>query len=54
MTVKLAAGLVVYRRVKGTIEYLLLQTSYGENHWSPPKGICSKITLFENTIKKHL
>lgn len=38
MTVKLAAGLVVYRRVKDTIEYLLLQTSYGENHWSPPKG----------------
>merc|ERR1719402_1599510 len=20
------------------IEYLLMQTSYGENHWTPPKG----------------
>ena len=35
-----AAGVVVYRRspVCSIPEYLLLQTSYGEHHWSPPKG----------------
>jgi len=33
-----AAGFLVFRRIKGNIEYLLLQTSYGENHWTPPKG----------------
>jgi bis(5'-nucleosidyl)-tetraphosphatase len=38
MTEKLAAGLIVYRRSPNKIEYLLLQTSYGENHWTPPKG----------------
>lgn len=36
MSVK-AAGYVVFRRVVG-IEYLLLQASYGDFHWSPPKG----------------
>ena len=34
---KLAAGLVIFRRIVSTsnnfIEYLLLQTSYGEHHW---------------------
>ena len=35
--VKRAAGLVIYRQ-KGGIEWLLLQTSYGEHHWTPPKG----------------
>lgn len=33
-----AAGLVIYRRISQNIEYLLLQTSYGEYHWTPPKG----------------
>ena len=32
-----AAGFVLFRRVPA-IEYLLMQTSYGKNHWSPPKG----------------
>lgn len=36
MVVK-AAGCVIFRRVVG-IEYLLLQASYGERHWTPPKG----------------
>ncbi|XP_022920744.1 bis(5'-nucleosyl)-tetraphosphatase [asymmetrical] isoform X2 [Onthophagus taurus] len=35
---KLAAGFVIFRRVSSSIEYLLLQTSYGEHHWTPPKG----------------
>ncbi|XP_050295335.1 bis(5'-nucleosyl)-tetraphosphatase [asymmetrical] [Anthonomus grandis grandis] len=35
---KVAAGLVVFRRVAEKIEYLLLQTSYGIHHWTPPKG----------------
>jgi len=34
------AGLVIYRylKTKGLPEYLLLQTSYGQHHWTPPKG----------------
>jgi len=34
-----AAGFIIYRRTgQGPIEYLLLQTSYGAHHWTPPKG----------------
>ena len=35
-----AAGLIIFRRVNftGPFEYLLLQTSYGRHHWTPPKG----------------
>lgn len=45
-----ACGLIIYRRLQAgspsskvgdNIEYLLLQTSYGTNHWTPPKGDCS-------------
>uniref|UniRef100_A0A0B7A9P8 Bis(5'-nucleosyl)-tetraphosphatase [asymmetrical] n=1 Tax=Arion vulgaris TaxID=1028688 RepID=A0A0B7A9P8_9EUPU len=37
-TVTVAAGLLIFRRVSNKIEFLLLQTSYGEHHWTPPKG----------------
>ncbi|XP_034388189.1 bis(5'-nucleosyl)-tetraphosphatase [asymmetrical] [Cyclopterus lumpus] len=39
-----ACGFIVFRRLAGCtpppdgIEYLLLQTSYGKHHWTPPKG----------------
>ncbi|KAM6979834.1 bis(5'-nucleosyl)-tetraphosphatase [asymmetrical] [Aplochiton taeniatus] len=39
-----ACGFIVFRRLAQSaspldnIEYLLLQTSYGEHHWTPPKG----------------
>ncbi|KAH9503199.1 nudix (nucleoside diphosphate linked moiety X)-type motif 2 [Bulinus truncatus] len=33
-----AAGLLIYRRLQNKLEYLLLQTAYGEHHWTPPKG----------------
>ncbi|XP_058027956.1 bis(5'-nucleosyl)-tetraphosphatase [asymmetrical] [Ahaetulla prasina] len=42
-----ACGLIIFRRLPkarataatdGHIEYLLLQTSYGIHHWTPPKG----------------
>ncbi|KAI5091461.1 bis(5'-nucleosyl)-tetraphosphatase [asymmetrical] [Silurus meridionalis] len=38
-----ACGFIIFRRLvqhpfPGNIEYLLLQTSYGEHHWTPPKG----------------
>ncbi|EDO31180.1 predicted protein [Nematostella vectensis] len=35
-----ATGLVIFRRLQRTSppEYLLLQTSYGRHHWTPPKG----------------
>lgn len=32
-----AAGFVIFRR-NPDIEYLLMQTSYGKHHWTPPKG----------------
>ena len=36
-----AAGFIIYRRVppKNITEYLLMQTSYGQHHWTPPKGM---------------
>ncbi|KAL1129895.1 hypothetical protein AAG570_012839 [Ranatra chinensis] len=33
-----AAGFVIFRRITDHVEYLLLQASYGDRHWSPPKG----------------
>lgn len=34
-----ASGLIIFRRIfNNPIEYLLLQTSYGSHHWTPPKG----------------
>ncbi|XP_071964400.1 bis(5'-nucleosyl)-tetraphosphatase [asymmetrical]-like [Antedon mediterranea] len=38
MSIK-AGGLIVFRRVQNSIQYLLLQASYGDNHWTPPKGL---------------
>ncbi|XP_076244462.1 purine phosphoribosyltransferase family protein Apf [Calliopsis andreniformis] len=35
---KRACGFVIFRRIQGAIEYLLMQVSYGEHHWTPPKG----------------
>ncbi|CRL02580.1 CLUMA_CG015842, isoform A [Clunio marinus] len=36
--IKRAAGFLIYRLVSSRIEYLLLKASYGELHWTPPKG----------------
>ncbi|KAL0114398.1 hypothetical protein PUN28_011565 [Cardiocondyla obscurior] len=33
-----ACGLVIFRRFQGAVQYLLMQTSYGNHHWTPPKG----------------
>uniref|UniRef100_UPI00398F7D50 bis(5'-nucleosyl)-tetraphosphatase [asymmetrical] n=1 Tax=Pristiophorus japonicus TaxID=55135 RepID=UPI00398F7D50 len=40
-----ACGLIIFRRLNAAvsskpneIEFLLLQASYGEHHWTPPKG----------------
>lgn len=33
-----AAGLIVYRKASQQVQYLLMQTSYGSHHWTPPKG----------------
>lgn len=33
-----AAGLVIYRELGQSIEYLLLQASNQNHHWTPPKG----------------
>lgn len=33
-----ACGFVIFRRIQGMVEYLLMQVSYGEHHWTPPKG----------------
>ncbi|XP_042862979.1 bis(5'-nucleosyl)-tetraphosphatase [asymmetrical]-like [Penaeus japonicus] len=33
-----AAGLVIFRCIATEIQYLLMQASYADHHWSPPKG----------------
>ena len=39
MAARRAAGLVIFRHPGGgVVEWLLLQTSYGHNYWTPPKG----------------
>ncbi|XP_049877092.1 bis(5'-nucleosyl)-tetraphosphatase [asymmetrical] isoform X1 [Pectinophora gossypiella] len=38
MPAKRAAGLVIFRNVNQIVQFLMLQTSYGEHHWTPPKG----------------
>uniref|UniRef100_A0A2A4JIT2 Bis(5'-nucleosyl)-tetraphosphatase [asymmetrical] n=1 Tax=Heliothis virescens TaxID=7102 RepID=A0A2A4JIT2_HELVI len=38
MSPKRAAGLVIFRNVNQAVQFLMLQTSYGEHHWTPPKG----------------
>ncbi|XP_057656071.1 bis(5'-nucleosyl)-tetraphosphatase [asymmetrical] [Diorhabda carinulata] len=54
---KVAAGFVIFRLSK-TIEYLLLQTSYGINHWTPPKGHVDPgetdvmVTAFRETLEE--
>lgn len=35
---KRAAGFVLFRRIYDEIQYLLLRASYGDFHWSSPKG----------------
>ncbi|XP_055842076.1 bis(5'-nucleosyl)-tetraphosphatase [asymmetrical] [Episyrphus balteatus] len=35
---KRAAGLIIFRRLCGEIQYLLMKASYGDYHWSSPKG----------------
>lgn len=34
-----AAGFLLYRKFESEIQYLLLKASYGNKHWTPPKGI---------------
>lgn len=46
-----ACGFIIFRRLCGNLEYLLMQTSYGEHHWTPPKG--AKITLRKSSILYH-
>jgi hypothetical protein len=55
MATKLAAGLVVFRRISNSVQYLLLQTSYGEKHWTPPKGRFSGFKpLFNGLIEPEI
>jgi bis(5'-nucleosidyl)-tetraphosphatase len=38
MHMELCAGLIIVRNISDSTEYLLLQKSIGEQHWTPPKG----------------
>ena len=38
MEVVRAAGMMVFRRHRNTIQYLMMKASYGSKHWTPPKG----------------
>lgn len=45
-TVRKAAGFVVYRKnCNEIIEYLLMQASYANFHWTPPKGIINIVII---------
>ena len=44
-----AGGLIVFRKIQGDFQYLLLQTSYGHHHWSPPKGMDPNFTQFQTS-----
>ena len=46
MAEKVAAGFILYRRAVKEIEYLMLQTSYGIQHWTPPKGEMEGINIY--------
>lgn len=49
-TLRKAAGFIVYRKnCDNVVEYLLMQASYGNHHWTPPKGK-SKIILQFNIL----
>ncbi|XP_072396971.1 bis(5'-nucleosyl)-tetraphosphatase [asymmetrical] [Diabrotica undecimpunctata] len=54
---KVAAGFVIFR-VVNNIEYLLLQTSNGIHHWTPPKGHVDPgetdimVTAFRETLEE--
>ena len=50
---KRACGFVIFRRIRGMIEYLLMQVSYGEHHWTPPKGLWYNRS-FIFTLLEHL
>lgn len=41
-----AAGLVIFRNYNQIIQFLLLQTSYGEHHWTPPKGKMNEFNTY--------
>ncbi|KAI4493674.1 hypothetical protein M0804_001850 [Polistes exclamans] len=52
-THKRACGFVIFRQVQGSIEYLLMQTSYGNHHWTPPKGhVDDGETDFETALRE--
>lgn len=38
MALERACGFIIFRKLSGNIQYLLMQTSYGIHHWTPPKG----------------
>lgn len=54
---KRAAGFLIFRRLNAQIEYLLLKASYGNKHWTPPKGkifTCIEIdSAYPTQIDKH-
>ncbi|XP_011140741.1 bis(5'-nucleosyl)-tetraphosphatase [asymmetrical] isoform X2 [Harpegnathos saltator] len=52
MVQKRACGFVIFRRFQNTIQYLLMQTSYGEHHWTPPKGESDMETAMRETTEE--
>ncbi|KAF7398441.1 hypothetical protein HZH66_006338 [Vespula vulgaris] len=50
---KRACGFIIFRQIQDAIEYLLMQASYGEHHWSPPKGhVDDGETDFETALRE--
>ncbi|CAF3863344.1 unnamed protein product [Rotaria magnacalcarata] len=52
MSKRPSAGYIIFRRLeRNPIEYLLLQTSSGKHHWTPPKDL-ELLSWYENNNKK--
>ena len=52
MSFEISAGLVIFRREQGSIEYLLLQ--YDEKYWGFAKGRVEKGESFSETAMREL
>jgi hypothetical protein len=44
--IRLAAGLIIFRRHLEQVEYLLLESTYDASHWTPPKGLKIKTSFY--------
>lgn len=51
MSATRAAGLVIFRNMNQVVQFLMLQTSYGKHHWTPPKGTSYLILVINARVE---